>query len=72
MGKAPPPIGPPTGTPEPLVDYIKLLREIMDEIAKVESELNDLSEQTPVRSWRIAWKIATRPAKKWIRSKRKP
>ncbi|MDC3335888.1 SUMF1/EgtB/PvdO family nonheme iron enzyme [Opitutales bacterium] len=46
MGKAPPPIGPPTGTPEPLVDYIKLLREIMEEIARVESELNDLSEQT--------------------------
>jgi len=46
MGKPRPPVGPPTGTPEPLVDYIKLLREIMEEIAKVESELNDLSEQT--------------------------
>ena len=45
-GKPRPPVGPPTGTPEPLVDYIKLLREIMEEIAKVESELNDLSEQT--------------------------
>ena len=46
MGKAPPPIGPPTDAPEPLVDYIKLLREIMEEISRVESELNDLSEQT--------------------------
>ncbi|MBT7650729.1 MAG: hypothetical protein HN553_07120, partial [Opitutae bacterium] len=46
LGKPRPPVGPPTGTPEPLVDYIKLLREIMEEIAKVESELNDLSEQT--------------------------
>jgi|GEM_PF-1272263 len=46
MGKPRPPVGPPTGTPEPLVDYIKLLREIMEEIARVESELNDLSEQT--------------------------
>ena len=42
MGKAPPPIGPPTGAPEPLVDYIKLLREIIEEIAGVETELKDL------------------------------
>ena len=42
IDKAPPPIGPPSGAPEPLVDYIKLLREIMEEIARVETELKGL------------------------------
>jgi len=42
MGKAPPPIGPPTGAPEPLVDYIKLLQDMIEAIAGVETELKDL------------------------------
>ena len=37
-----PPVGPPTGAPEPLVDYIKLLREIIEEITTVEMELKEL------------------------------
>jgi hypothetical protein len=37
-----PPVGPPTGAPEPLVDYVKLLREIIEEITTVEMELKEL------------------------------
>ena len=45
IAKPRPPIGPPTGPPEPLVDYIKLLKEITAEIASVEKGLNIFLEE---------------------------